>query len=50
MIKKEFGVTTKLIRGDKGAYEIVADNKTIFSKNTTKKFPDNNDIIQLLKK
>lgn len=49
VIKKEFGSTVKLIRGYKGAYDIVADGKTIFSKNVTGKFPDNDEIIKLLK-
>ncbi|MCP4722110.1 MAG: hypothetical protein GY860_21845 [Desulfobacteraceae bacterium] len=49
IIKQEFGVISELIPGSKGVYDIVVDNKTIFSKDQTKRFPNNDDIIKLLK-
>jgi len=49
MIKKEFGITPKLIPGSEGIYDIIVDEKTIYSKYQTKRFPDNNDIIKLIK-
>jgi len=48
-IKQEFGVISELIPGSKGVYDIVVDNKTIYSKDQTKRFPNNDDIIKLLK-
>lgn len=50
IIKKEFGITPKLIPGSKGIYDIIVDEKTIFSKHQTKRFPDNDEIIKLIKK
>ena len=49
MIKKEFGITPELIPGSEGSYDIIVDEKTIYSKHQTKRFPDNNDIIKLIK-
>ena len=39
----------KLIPGSEGIYDIIVDKKTIYSKHLTKRFPDNNDIIKLIK-
>ncbi|MBU8849090.1 MAG: Rdx family protein [Desulfobacterales bacterium] len=50
IIKKEFGITPELIPGANGIYDIIVDKKTIFSKHQTKKFPDNDEIIKLIKK
>ncbi|MCD4718278.1 MAG: Rdx family protein [Desulfobacula sp.] len=49
MIKKEFGISPQLIPGSKGIYDIIVDEKTIFSKHQTKRFPDNDEIIKLIK-
>jgi len=49
MIQKEFGITPQLIPGSGGIYDIIVDKKTIYSKHETKRFPDNNDIIKLIK-
>ena len=50
IIKKEFGVSPKLIPGSNGIYDIIVDEKTIFSKHQAKRFPDNDEIIELMKK
>ena len=50
MIKKELGIIPQLIPGTKGIYEIVVDEKTIFSKHQAKRFPENDEIIKLIKK
>lgn len=49
-IKKEFGINPELIPGSNGIYDIIVDEKTIFSKHQTKRFPDNDEIIKLIKK
>ena len=49
-IKKELGMDSKLIPGTKGVYDIIVDDTTIYSKQQTKKFPDNEEIINLIKK
>jgi len=44
------GVVSQLIPGSKGIYDIIVDGNTIYSKQKTKRFPDNDEIIKLLKK
>jgi predicted Rdx family selenoprotein len=43
------GLTSKLIPGSQGVYDIEVDAKILFSKHQTKQFPDNDEIIKLLK-
>jgi len=50
MLKKEFNLSPELIPGSKGIYDIIVDGKTIFSKHREKRFPDNDEIIDLIKK
>ena len=48
-IKDELGMTAQLIPGSKGVYDIVVDSDLIYSKHQTKRFPDNDKIIKLIK-
>ncbi|MCP3871965.1 MAG: hypothetical protein GY699_02275 [Desulfobacteraceae bacterium] len=48
-IKKEFGISSELIPGSNGVYDIIIDKKTIFSKHEVNRFPDNDEIIALIK-
>ena len=48
-IKNELGITAQLIPGSKGVYDIVVDENLIYSKHQTKRFPDNDKIIKLIK-
>lgn len=48
-IEQEIGVKAQLIPGSNGVYDIMVDDNTIYSKYKTKRFPDNDDIIKLLK-
>ncbi|MCP4760922.1 MAG: hypothetical protein GY870_04010 [archaeon] len=48
-IKKEVGVASQLIPGSNGIYDIIVDGNTIYSKDRTKQFPDNDEIVKLLK-
>ncbi|MBT3178437.1 MAG: hypothetical protein HOK24_15055 [Desulfobacula sp.] len=47
-LKKEFGIISELIVGSNGVYEVIMDGKTIFSKNQAKRFPDDDEIINLI--
>jgi len=47
-IKKEIGISSELIPGSNGVYDVIMDEKIIFSKNQTKRFPDNDEIIALI--
>ena len=48
-IKEKFGTSPELIAGSNGVYDIIVDGKTIFSKHKTNRFPDNNEILEMLK-
>ena len=48
-IKNEIGISPKLIKSSGGVFEVVAAGKLIFSKRSTGRFPDNNEMIQKLK-
>jgi len=47
-IKKEMGISSELIPGSNGVYDVIMDEKIIFSKHQTKRFPDNDEIITLI--
>ena len=48
-IRDELGITAQVIPGSKGVYDIVVDGNLIYSKYQTKQFPDNDEIIKLIK-
>ena len=48
-IRDELGITAQVIPGSKGVYDIVVDGNIIYSKHQTKQFPDNDEIIKLIK-
>ncbi|MDF1615350.1 Rdx family protein [Desulfurivibrio alkaliphilus] len=49
-IKKNFPLATvELIAGSNGIYDIKVDGRQIFSKHQSGRFPDNREIIELLK-
>ncbi|MCK5837574.1 MAG: Rdx family protein [Desulfobacula sp.] len=43
------GISPELIAGSKGVYDILLDERLIFSKHQAKRFPDNDEIIKLIK-
>ena len=47
-IQGETGVESELIPGGNGIFDVVVDNKKIFSKYETDRFPENNEILLLL--
>ncbi|MCI5211873.1 MAG: hypothetical protein D3910_24540 [Candidatus Electrothrix sp. ATG2] len=48
-LKKEFGAEVELIPGAGGVYTVCADGKQIFSKHETGRFPDEGEIVDLLR-
>ena len=49
-IKEEFGIEVELIKGSNGVFDVVADDNLIFSKHEVGRFPDEEEVINLLKK
>jgi predicted Rdx family selenoprotein len=43
-------ITPELVPGSNGVYDIHAGDRTIFSKHGTKRFPDNSEIIEQLRR
>ena len=51
IIRNEFGVTPLLVQSTAiGTYTVLADGETVFSKNEAGRFPDNDEILDLLRK
>ena len=48
-IKKEFGVNSEYIKSGGGLFEVVKDGELLFSKQATGRFPENREIINLIK-
>jgi len=48
-IEKEIGIKSKLVRSRGGVFEVEVDGKLIFSKKKEYRFPQNDEIINLLK-
>jgi selT/selW/selH-like putative selenoprotein len=49
VLSKEFGVAADLVRGDRGAFDVLVDDKVIFSKHATGRFPDHGEIVQAIR-
>jgi selT/selW/selH-like putative selenoprotein len=48
-LSREFGVTADLVRGDRGAFDVLVDGKLIFSKHSAGRFPDTSEIVQAIR-
>ena len=48
-IESNFGDNAELVVGKGGCFEIVADGKVVFSKNQAGRFPENSEVISVLK-
>ncbi len=48
-IEKELGVKAKLVKGDNGIFDVVADGKRIFSKHDTGRFPTDAEVLAKLR-
>jgi selT/selW/selH-like putative selenoprotein len=49
-ISKEFGIEPELIKGSNGVFDVVADDKLIFSKNQVGRFPYEEEVLSHLRK
>jgi len=47
-IKTKFGITAELIRSGGGVFEVVMDGQLIFSKKSTGRFPEAEEIFKFL--
>ncbi len=48
-IKKEFDITTELVRGGGGIFDVEVDGKLIYSKANEGRFPEDSEILDALK-
>ncbi|MCI5161660.1 MAG: SelT/SelW/SelH family protein [Candidatus Electrothrix sp. AX5] len=48
-LKKEFGTEVELIPGSGGVFTVCADGKQVYSKHETGRFPDDGEIVGLLR-
>ena len=47
-IEKRFGVKAELIKGTGGVFEVTLNNSLIFSKKELGRFPDDNEISEII--
>ena len=43
------GVETRLVKGDDGIFDVVADGNLVFSKHSAGRFPDAREIVDALR-
>ena len=48
-IKKQLNVDSTLVRGAAGAFNVIVDNRKIFSKHDEGRFPQESEIIESLR-
>jgi len=46
---RELSIDPQLIRGDNGVFDVVADGDLVFSKHEAGRFPDDAEIVELLR-
>lgn len=50
VLKKKFGVEAKLIAGGGGIFEVTLDGKVVFDKFSTGRFPEEQEVVDLIEK
>ncbi|MCA9244906.1 MAG: Rdx family protein [Phycisphaerales bacterium] len=48
-IESEYGVTPELISGRGGVFDVKCDDKMVYSKHDTGRFPEHSEVIEALK-
>jgi selT/selW/selH-like putative selenoprotein len=48
-IRSEFDVEAELLKGDNGIFDVEVDGRQIFSKHAAGRFPENDEILGLLR-
>lgn len=49
-LKNEFDAETDLVPGSNGIFDVILDNKTVFSKSKTRRFPDPGEVVKEIKR
>ena len=44
-LKSRYGVEAKLIRGERGIFDVVVDGRKVFSKHDVGRFPEDDEIF-----
>jgi len=48
-LKKELGIDSELIKGRGGVFDVVADGKTVYSKHSTGRFPEEEEVVTAIR-
>jgi selenoprotein W-related protein len=48
-LKSVFGCSSKLVASGGGVFEVTVDGKTVFSKRSLGRFPDDGEIVRLIR-
>jgi selenoprotein W-related protein len=48
-IRDEFDVEAELVKGDNGIFDVEVDGRNIFSKHEVGRFPENDEVLALLR-
>lgn len=48
MISSELGIDPELTRGDNGVFDVLADEKLVFSKDASGRFPEHAEVLEVL--
>lgn len=49
-LKRDFGAGAKLVPGGHGAFDVIIDGKTVFSKSKTGRFPRPGEVAEEIRK
>jgi len=49
-LEKEFGVEAELIKGDRGAFEVIANGQLIYSKHQTGRHAEHAEVLAAVRK
>jgi selT/selW/selH-like putative selenoprotein len=48
-LDREFGTSTRLIKGSNGVFEVIVDGDLVFSKRSLARFPDDGEVAQAIR-
>ena len=48
-LKKNLGADTTLTPGSSGVFDVIVDGKTVFSKKQVGRFPNDGEVLEMLK-
>ena len=49
-IRDKLGIEADLVKGDNGIFDVEVDGRNIFSKHEVGRFPENDEVLALLKR